>query len=160
MHWQRDGKSVHIFNPSAFSLGLFSLVLIVTGTTDLTWGANIATTLSLAPNIYLVIFLLGLVVMYFFNTTLVSAVAAATLFGLSALYLEVMKVPYFIDSAIPIAVFLGLHLLVTDPQPRHPRRWAKPFSAASTGWGYSGCMSCWAGSVRRRSTTSCCACRC
>ena len=115
VHWQRDGKSVHIFNPSAFSLGLFSLVLIVTGTTDLTWGANIATTLSLAPNIYLVIFLLGLVVMYFFNTTLVSAVAAATLFGLSALYLEVMKVPYFIDSAIPIAVFLGLHLLVTDP---------------------------------------------
>ncbi|HVF17150.1 MAG TPA: hypothetical protein VNA21_09570, partial [Steroidobacteraceae bacterium] len=38
VRWQRDGKSTHIFNPSAFTLGLFSLVLIATGTTDLTWG--------------------------------------------------------------------------------------------------------------------------
>ena len=115
VRWHRDGRSTHIFNPSAFSLGLFSLVLIATGTSDLTWGDSIATTLNLAPSGYLILFLLGLVVMYFFSITLVAACAAGVLFALSALYTELVGVPFFIDSEIPIAVFLGLHLLVTDP---------------------------------------------
>ena len=122
IRWQREGKKVHIFNPSAFSLGLFSLVLILTSTTPLTWGPEIASTLTLAPRIYTFLFLGGLVVMYFFSITLVAALAAATLFGLSALYAAVTGVPYFLDSEIPAAVFLGLHLLVTDPStsPRTP----------------------------------------
>ena len=122
VRWQRDGQRVHIFNPSAFSLGLFSLVLIATNTSHLTWGQEIATTLSLAPNIYTVLFLIGLVVMYFFSITPVAASAAATLFGLSAIYWSLTGVPYFLDSEIPTAVFLGLHLLVTDPStsPRTP----------------------------------------
>ena len=115
VRWQRDGKSVHIFNPSAFALGLFSLLLIVTKTTDLTWGPEIASTLTLAPNIYLFLFLVGLVVMYFFSITLVAMTAAATLFVLSGIYFQATGVPYFIDSEIPAAVFLGLHLLITDP---------------------------------------------
>ena len=122
VRWQREGRRVHIFNPSAFSLGLFSLVLIATGTTDLTWGADIASTLTLAPRIYLALFLLGLIVMYFFSITLVAATAAVALFGLSALYSAWSGVPYFLDSEIPAAVFLGLHLLITDPStsPRTP----------------------------------------
>ena len=122
VRWQRDGRSTHIFNPSAFSLGLFSLVLIATSTTDLTWGQDIATTLTLAPRIYLFLFLIGLVVMYCFSITLVAGAAAIVLFGSSALYSAVTAVPYFIDSEIPSAVFLGLHLLVTDPStsPRTP----------------------------------------
>ena len=115
-------RRVHIFNPSAFSLALFSLVLIATNTTHLTWGPEIASTLSLAPHIYVFLFLVGLVVMYFFSVTLVAASAAAVLFGLSALYASLTGVPYFLDSEIPSAVFLGLHLLVTDPStsPRTP----------------------------------------
>ncbi len=122
VRWNRDGRRTHIFNPSAFSLGLFSLVLIVTGTTDLTWGQDIASTLTLAPGIYLFLFLAGLVVMYFFSITLIAGSAAIALFGLSALYSASTGVPYFIDSEIPTAVFLGLHLLVTDPStsPRTP----------------------------------------
>lgn len=122
VRWNRDGRRVHIFNPSAFSLALFSLVLIATNTTDLTWGQEIATTLSLAPHIYLFLFLIGLVVMYFFSITLVAGSAAIVLFGASALYSALTGVPYFIDSEIPTAVFLGLHLLVTDPStsPRTP----------------------------------------
>ena len=122
VRWQRDGRSTHIFNPSAFSLGLFSLVLIATSTTDLTWGQDIATTLTLAPRVYLFLFLIGLVVMYFFSITLVAGSAAIVLFGSSALYSVMTGVPYFIDSDIPSAVFLGLHLLVTDPStsPRTP----------------------------------------
>ena len=122
VRWNREGRRRHIFNPSAFSLGLFSLVLIITGATNLTWGQDIASTLTLAPRIYLFLFALGLVVMYFFSITLVAGTAAAMLFGLSAIYSTIQGVPYFVDSEIPAAVFLGLHLLVTDPStsPRTP----------------------------------------
>ncbi|MGE3508459.1 MAG: hypothetical protein AB7N65_06200 [Vicinamibacterales bacterium] len=122
VRWDRDGRSSHVFNPSAFSLGLFSLLLILTGTTHLTWGPEIASTLGLGPHIYVVLFGVGLVVMYFFSVTLVTMSAAAVLFGLSALYFARTGVPYFVDSEIPSAVFLGLHLLVTDPStsPRTP----------------------------------------
>ena len=122
VRWHREGKRVHIFNPSAFSLGLFSLVLLATNTTELTWGQEIASTLTLAPYIYSFLFLIGLIVMYFFSITLVSGSAAIMLFSLSALYGVVTGVPYFVDSEIPSAVFLGLLLLVTDPStsPRTP----------------------------------------
>ncbi|MEQ1855443.1 MAG: hypothetical protein ABL963_03180 [Longimicrobiales bacterium] len=122
VRWTREGKRVHIFNPSAFALGLFSLVLIATGTTNLTWGPEIASTLTLAPYIYTYLFTVCLVCLYFFSITLVTGAAAAVLFGGSWLYAAVTGVPYFIDSEIPAAVFLGLHLLVTDPStsPRTP----------------------------------------
>ena len=122
VRWNREGRSTHIFNPSAFSLGLFSIVLILTGTTGMTWGIEISTTLYYPPNIYIVLFLLGLVVMYFFTITLVTATAAITLFAAGAIYQALTGVYFFIDSEIPVAVFLGLHLLVTDPStsPRTP----------------------------------------
>jgi hypothetical protein len=122
VRWNRDGKHVHIFNPSAFTLAIFSIVLLATGTTSLTWGQEIATTFSLGPRIYTVLFLIGLVVMYFFSITTVTAAAALTLVGLSAAYYAATGVPYFVDSDIPSAVFLGMHLLVTDPStsPRTP----------------------------------------
>ena len=85
------------------------------GATDISWGQQIASTLSLAPNIYLFLFSVGLVVMYFFSITLIAGSAAATLFILSAIYSGWSGVPYFVDSEIPTAVFLGLLLLVTDP---------------------------------------------
>ena len=122
VRWNRDGRRVHIFNPSAFTLAIFSVVLLATGTTDLTWGQEIATTFSLGPQVYTVLFAIGLVVMYFFAITPVTASAAATLVAASALYVAITGVPYFVDSDIPSAVFLGLHLLVTDPStsPRTP----------------------------------------
>lgn len=122
VRWNRDGKRVHIFNPSAFTLAIFSVVLLATGTTSLTWGQEIATTFSLGPHIYKVLFSVGLVVMFFFSITPVTAMAALTLFGGSLIYTAITGVPYFVDSDIPSAVFLGLHLLVTDPStsPRTP----------------------------------------
>ena len=122
VRWHREGRHVHIFNPSAFALGVFSLLLIATDTTSITWGQEIASTLTLAPNIYTFLFLIGLVVMYFFSITPVAGMAAITLFSFSTFYSLGAGVPYFIDSDIPAAVFLGLHLLVTDPStsPRTP----------------------------------------
>jgi hypothetical protein len=115
VRWNRDGKRTHVFNPSAFTLAIFSIVLIATNTTYLTRGIAIATTLALPPHIYLEIFLLGLVVQYFFAVTLMTFSAAAALILLNALYNKVTGTYYFVDTELPIAIFLGLHLLMTDP---------------------------------------------
>jgi hypothetical protein len=123
VRWERDGRRVHIFNPSAFALALFAVVLLATGTTNShTWAEEIVTTFGIGPHAYLLIFAVGLVVMFYFATTPVTASAAAAMFAASAAYLWVTGVPYFVDSEIPAAVFLGLHLLVTDPatSPRNP----------------------------------------
>ena len=79
IQWDRAGRKCHIFNPSAFGLALFSLGLLVTGTSRYTWGLEIATTLARPHFIYLEIFLVGLIVQGFFGVTLVTLSATATL---------------------------------------------------------------------------------
>jgi hypothetical protein len=123
--WRRDGRVTHIFNPSALSLFVFSVVLIATQTTRLTWGIEIATTLHRPPHIYLEIFLLGLVVQTLFGVTLVTLASAAVLIGLNLAYTRVTGVYHFVDSNIPVSVFLGLHLLVTDPATSPRTRFGK-----------------------------------
>lgn len=115
IRWERDGKNTHIFNPSAFGLSLVSIVLIATNTTHLTWGIEVATTLGLAPHMYAWIFFVGLIVQYFFAVTLMTVSAAVVLYVGNLIYTRITGVYFFVDTGIPIAVFLGLHLLVTDP---------------------------------------------
>ena len=113
--WRREGRVTHVFNPSAFTLSVFSIVLIATASTDTTWGVEIATTIFRPPHIYLEIFLLGLVVQWFFQVTLMTFAAAAVLYALNLAYTARTGVYYFVDTNISAAVFLGFHLLVTDP---------------------------------------------
>jgi hypothetical protein len=115
IQWERGGRKTHIFNPSAFGLALFSLGLLVTGTSRYTWGLEIATTLARPQFIYIEIFLVGLVVQGFFGVTLVTLSATATLCIANLIYTHFTGLYFFVDANIPIAVFLGLHLLVTDP---------------------------------------------
>ena len=115
IRWKRNGRASHIFNPSAFALFVFSVGLLVTGTTDITWGQEIATTLNRPPHIYLQIFLLGLIVQALFSVTLITLWSVIALVCLNLVYTAATGVYFFFDSNIPIAVFLGLHLLVTDP---------------------------------------------
>jgi hypothetical protein len=119
--WKREGRLTHIFNPSAFSLCIFSIALIATHSTGISWGVEIATTFHRPPHIYLEIFLLGLVVQALFRVTLVTLSAAASLYVLGLWYTGMTGDFQFIDSNIPVAVFLGLHLLTTDPA-TSPRR--------------------------------------
>jgi len=119
--WNRDGRRVHIFNPSAIALAFFSLVLLATHSTAISWGEEVSVSLGRPPYIYLWIFATGMVVQSLFSVTLVTLSAAASLFLLNLAYTAWTGVYYFVDSTIPIAVFLGLHLLVTDPA-TSPRR--------------------------------------
>jgi hypothetical protein len=115
IRWEKDGRRAHIFNPSSFPLAVFSLGLIVTGTSDITWGQDIAITQFYPPHMYLMLFLIGLPGQFFFGVTsmTMSAVVTTYLFGL--IYYATNGVYFFYDSYIPIAVFLGMHLLFTDP---------------------------------------------
>jgi hypothetical protein len=113
--WNREGKVRHIFNPSAFTLAVFSVFLIVTGTTDNTYARDIAITVSYPPHIYLEIFLLGLIVQYFFKVTLVTLSAVAVLALVSLVFYWTTGTYYFIDANVPVPMFIGLHFLVTDP---------------------------------------------
>ncbi len=115
IRWNRDGRRVHIFNPSSFPLALFSLGLIATGQTSLTWGYEIATLLILPPQMYLFIFLVALPGQYKFGVTTMTLPAVLTTYAISASYFAFTGTYFFFDSNVPIAVFLGMHLLFTDP---------------------------------------------
>jgi len=94
---------------------VFSIALLLTGTTDLTWGKEIAITQFYPPHMYLFIFLIGLPAQYLFGVTTMtmSAVLTTYLFGLA--YYSATGIYFFFDSYIPISVFFGMHLLFTDP---------------------------------------------
>ena len=115
IRWERDGRRTHVFNPAAFALAVFGAALLATGTSDLTRGQDIAVSQFFPPHMYLWIFLAALPGQYLFGVTsmTLAAVAATWLFGL--LYFQATGVYYFYDAYIPIAVFLGMHLLFTDP---------------------------------------------
>jgi Sel1 repeat len=115
IRWHKEGRRVHIFNPSSFALAIVSIVLLVTGTTNLTWGEGIATLLFLPPKIYLFLFLISLPAQFRFGITTMSLSAIVTTYVVGLAYFGLTGTYFFVDSYIPVAVFLGMLLLVTDP---------------------------------------------
>ena len=115
IRWDKDGRRVHIFNPSSFPLAMFSIGLLLTDMSHITWGREIANTQFYPPHMYLFLFLIGLPGQFLFGVTsmTMSAVVTTYVFGLA--YFAVTGIYFFYDSYIPIAVFLGMHLLFTDP---------------------------------------------
>ena len=89
--------------------------MIATKHTPLTWGIEIADTFNRPPHFYMEIFLLGLIVQSLFGVTQVTLWSALSLVALNLAYTHATGVYHFVDSGIPVSVFLGLHLLVTDP---------------------------------------------
>jgi tetratricopeptide (TPR) repeat protein len=115
IRWNKDGRRVHIFNPSSFPLALFSLALLLTGTTGMTWGPEIAATQFNPPHIYLLIFLVALPGQFLFGVASTTLSAVGTLYAFCLTYFLVTGSHYFLELPIPIAIFLSMHLLVTDP---------------------------------------------
>ena len=115
IRWTKNGRSAHIFNPSSFPLGVASLILIATGLTDITWGLEIAQTQNNPPYIFAVIFMAALPGMLLFGVTTMTMTAVITAYTFGLVYHGVTGIYYFYDAYIPIAVFLGMHLLFTDP---------------------------------------------
>lgn len=112
---QVGGVSRHIFNPSAFALAIAAVALIVTGQTGITQGEEIARSQFVPPHIFLVIFLVALPGQLLFGVAAMTMPAVLVIYGWGAAYLAVTGEYFFYDAYVPIAVFLGLHLLFTDP---------------------------------------------
>tara|TARA_B100001123_G_scaffold425550_2_gene538534 strand:+ start:11597 stop:13399 length:1803 start_codon:yes stop_codon:yes gene_type:complete len=120
IRWNKNGKNVHIFNPSSFPLGIFALGLILTGSTSLTWGPEIAVTQIFPPHIYLVIFLASLPAQLLFGVAPMTMAAVATTYIFILIHSYITGTQFFSPSdigggAVPIAAFLGMHLLFNDP---------------------------------------------
>lgn len=115
IRWNKDGRRVHIFNPSSFPLAVVSVVLLLTGTTHLTWGEDIATQLFRPPQIYLFLFLVSLPGQYRFGVTTMSLSAILTTYVFGLVYFAATGTYFFVDTYIPVAVFLGMLLLFVDP---------------------------------------------
>jgi len=115
IQWNKEGRRAHIFNPSSLPLALFSIVLILTGRTDLTWGEEIAYTQLYPPYIYLLIFLVSLPGQFLFGVTLMTMSAIATSYAFILFYISVTGTGFFFESYLPVATFLGMHLLFNDP---------------------------------------------
>ena len=64
---------------------------------------------------YLAIFLFAMPGQYLFGVTPMTMAAVVTTFVFSAIYYAATGSYFFSDSHVPIAVFLGMHLLFTDP---------------------------------------------
>src|SRR5262249_30180160 len=115
LRWTRDGVNTHIFNPSSFPLAVMSALLLLTRASQMTWGSEVATTQFYPPQMYLAIFLFAMPGQYLFGVTPMTMAAVVTTFVFSAVYYAATGSYYFSDSHVPIAVFLGMHLLFTDP---------------------------------------------
>lgn len=115
IHWDKRGQRTHIFNPSSFPLGLVSILLLVTGTTELTWGIEIAKSQFFTPNLFQVIFLAGLAGQYLFGVTTMTMSAVATTYMGNSLVHAATGNYLFGYRGMPAAVFLGMVLLFTDP---------------------------------------------
>jgi hypothetical protein len=115
LRWERDGRNTHIFNPSSFPLAVVAVFLLLFDATDMTWGFLVAQTEFYPPHMYLVVFLIALPGQYLFGVTPMAMAAVTTTFVFSAIYHQATGSYYFVDSHVPIAVFIGMHLLFTDP---------------------------------------------
>jgi hypothetical protein len=115
IRWKRDGRLVHIFNPSSFPLAVVSLPLILAGASDMTRGQDIAISQFYPPQMYLMLFLVALPGQLLFGVASMTLSAVITTYVCGLLYLAATGTYLFYDSYVPIAVFLGMHLLFTDP---------------------------------------------
>lgn len=115
IQWRIEDRKRHIFNPSVFGQSLFAIALIVMGlTNDLTWGKEIASSFE-TPHMLLVLFLSGLIVQYHFQVTLMTLSAAIVLILTNLIYTQITGAYFFVTINIAAPIFLGIHLLITDP---------------------------------------------
>ncbi len=115
VRWQLDGRSRHIFNPSALALFVAAVALIATGQTEITLGIEIAQSQFFPPQMFLVIFLAAVPAQLLFGVAMMTVPAVLTILTFGLVYHAATGIYFFYDAYIPISVFLGLHLLFTDP---------------------------------------------
>ena len=114
VRWQRDGRRTHVFNPSSFPLAVASVALLAGGVDHLTFGNEIAVSLEWPRHIFELIFIISLPAQFLFGIATMTLPALLTVHALSATYFALFGTYYFVGG-LPLPVFIGMLLLVTDP---------------------------------------------
>lgn len=114
LRWRRPGRERPVFNPAGLALALVCGALIATGGAELARGQEIAASLGAGPHAYLAIFVAGLIVQVRAPVVLVTLSAVAVDLALGAAWTAATGTWFYIDTAIPIAAFLAMTLLVAD----------------------------------------------
>lgn len=115
IRWRKDGRPAHIFNPSSFPLAVAAVALLLAGQSQITFGNAIANAFADTPHIYLAILLVALPGQLLFGVTRVTIAAVITAYVIGLGYYATTGTYLMYDAFIPPAVFIGMHLLVTDP---------------------------------------------
>ncbi|MSP61925.1 MAG: hypothetical protein EXR72_16650 [Myxococcales bacterium] len=105
IRWRKDGAPAHIFNPSSFPLAIVSVFLILTNSSDLTFGNEIAISLERPRSIYEMLFLISLPGQFLFGVASMTLPAMFATFSCSAIYFLITGTYYFFGP-VPVAVFL------------------------------------------------------
>ena len=105
----------HIFNPSAAGLASVSIILLLLGETEWARGQYIASSLGTGVHCFDSILLAGLLVQCVFPVVWTSLGAFTTVLIFDVAFRALGGGTYFLDTTVPVAVFLGMVLLVTDP---------------------------------------------
>jgi len=135
IRWTKEGRRTHVLNPSGFGLACAAAVLIATGSTDVTMAKPLSTTLEV-DHIFLVLFILGLVVQHFFAVTLMTFAAALAMIVSNFAYTQFTGVYLFASQNLPVAAFLGLLLLMTDPSTSPRTNVGRTLFGLGYGFGY------------------------
>ena len=115
LRWSKGGRWVHIFNPSSFPLAIASWALLLSHRFGITWGEDIASTQFLPPGIFVFIFLVSLPGQFFFGVTTMILPAVVTMYAWGQAYFALTGTYFLYQDYVPIAVFLAMNLLITDP---------------------------------------------
>ena len=111
----RRREHAHLQSVVVPSRGRVALVLLLADATDMTWGFSVAQTEFYPPHIYLAAVPDRVAGAILFGVTPMTMAAVTTTFVFSPIYYAVTGSYYFVDSHVPIAVFIGMNLLFTDP---------------------------------------------
>lgn len=135
--WERDGVRTHIFNPSVFGQTVVAIVLIATSSTAyFTWGKEMAVWFETPPLMFVVIFLMGVIVQSLFHVTIMTLAAVSMLSLLNLAYLGLTETYYFVNINMAATIFLGMHLLITDPATSPRTNIGRVLFGAAYGFGY------------------------
>lgn len=109
-----DGKTTHIFNPSALPLCILSLIIVIVGTEPWLMTQDLVASFLLVPHFFLYVFAVGSISQWFAGTTLIAFGSIFTLLSAFFLSLGLTGTP-LLTAAIHPSVFLAITLLITDP---------------------------------------------
>ena len=112
--WRRDGRRMHIFNPSGFALAFMAIAVMLTDMVSITTNVDLTRSFYLPPNFFEFMFLLGLFLQFFFSITLITfgATLALTVIFFASKYIFGAPIT---PAPVDVVVFIGVNFLITDP---------------------------------------------